>query len=123
MLRDIIEGAIRHQADMELIDHGGDCDYANAARGSAADVVIVADQAGLGSGPHEQLLIENPRLKMFVVTDDGRRADLLEFRQTPVVQVSPQGLVDAIRAAVGSGNGPRSSGPARPISLAGPWET
>jgi hypothetical protein len=123
MLRDIIEDAISHQADMELIDDGGDSDCSKAVRRSAAEVVIVADQTGLGSAPHEQLLIENPHLKMFVVTDDGRQAHLLELRQTPVVQVSPQRLVDAIRAAVGSGNGPPNSGPARPISFAGPRET
>ena len=110
MLRDIIEDAISRQPDMQLIEAGGDADCANAVRRAAPDVVIVADQAVLGSVPRAQLLIENPRLKMFVVTDDGREAHLLEFRQSAVVQVSPQRLVDAIRAATGHGNGPPNSG-------------
>jgi hypothetical protein len=50
-----------------------------------------------------QFLLENPRLKVLVIKREGREAQLLEFRQIPVAEVSPQGLVDAIRAAVGSG--------------------
>jgi DNA-binding NarL/FixJ family response regulator len=122
MLRDIIEDAIGHQADMELIADGAS-DCSKAVKRSAADVVIMADQRVLGSAAPEQLLVINPHLKVFVVTDDGRQAHLLEFRETPVVPVSPQRLVDAIRAAVGTGDGPPSACLARPTSLGGPRET
>lgn len=100
MLREIIKGAIGLQPDMELIDCGDEPDLSKAFKSSAADVVIVARPTGPATS-HQHILADNPQLKMFVVTDDGREAHLLEFRQNPVAQLSPQGLVDAIRAAVG----------------------
>lgn len=120
MLRDIIEDAISRQADMQLIDDGGETNCADAVRRSVPDVVIVAQEAAPGAVSREQLLVDHPQLKMFVVAHDGREAHLLEFRRMPVVQVSPQRLVDAIRAAIESGNGPPNSGLVRPRPAAGP---
>jgi hypothetical protein len=47
---------------------------------------------------HRSVLVDNPELKMFVVTNDGREAYLLH--RTTVREVSPSGLIDAIRLAV-----------------------
>jgi len=49
---------------------------------------------------HRSVLVDNPELKMFVVTNDGREAYLLELHRTSVREVSPGGLIDAIRLAV-----------------------
>jgi DNA-binding NarL/FixJ family response regulator len=108
ILRAIVEGAVSLQADMKLISSGGG-DLAGAVRRSAADVVIVAEESSEPAdapAAHRQVLIENPRLKMFVLTDDGREAHLLEFHRFPVKDISPHGLATAIRAAVGQGRAP-----------------
>jgi hypothetical protein len=103
MLREIVEDAVRSQPDMKLIDSGDGNDFSTAIEREHADVLIVAEKAVDDPVSYEQLLLEKPRLKVLVVSRDGREAHLLEFRQMPVAEVSPQGLVDAIRAAVGSG--------------------
>ena len=100
MLRDIIEGAVNLQPDMQILDTTGDRDLSTAIKRCAANVVILAEQNPRSGSSHEQLLIEYPELKMFVVTDDGGAAHLLEFRRIPVEQMSPQALLEAIRAAV-----------------------
>ena len=102
MLREIVEDAVRFQPDMKLVDSGEEHNLLVAIKREHADVLIVAEGGVDDPVSHEQLLLENPRLKVLVVSRDGREAHLLEFRQIPVVEVSPQGLVDAIRAAVGS---------------------
>ncbi|PYR72927.1 MAG: hypothetical protein DMF86_22040 [Acidobacteria bacterium] len=107
ILRAIIEGAITLQSDMELIASGG-ADLSATARRSHADVVIVAEEMYEGDPAHRQVLVDNPQLKLFVVTDDGRAAHMLEFRRLPVADVSPQGLVEAIRDAVGTGARPQA---------------
>ena len=103
MLREILEDAVRSQPDMELIDSGDGHDLPMAIKREHADVVIVAERGADDPVSHEQLLLENPRLKVLVVSRDGREAHLLEFWRVPVAEVSLQGLVCAIRAAVGSG--------------------
>jgi predicted RNA methylase len=98
---EIVEDTVRVQPDMELVDLGDGNDLLTAIKGRQADVVVAAERDGDPPGLRDQLLVENPHLKVFVVTEDGREARLLEFRQVPVPEVSPQGLIDAIRAAVG----------------------
>ena len=100
LLHDIIEGAVNLQEDMQLIDAPGGCELAGAVRTSGADVVIVADDTAANDSTHEELLLRNPQLKVLVVTGGGRDGHLLEFRRMPVEQMSPGGLVAAIRAAV-----------------------
>ncbi len=97
MLREIVERAIELQPDMELISMAeGDFDM---VRHRNADVAIVAEPPAAGGHVPEALLV-NPRIKVIVLTDEGRSAHVVELCQHPVVDVSPQGLVNAIRAAV-----------------------
>jgi hypothetical protein len=103
MLRQIVEDAVMSQSDMKLVDSGEGHDFAMAIKREHADVVIVSKRAVDDPMSYLQFLLENPRLKVLVIKREGREAQLLEFRQIPVAEVSPQGLVDAIRAAVGSG--------------------
>lgn len=102
MLRDIIEGALKSEPDMELLDSGDGAQLAAAVRRDAADVAIIADRQGAGSPA--QLLVDNPHLKVFVIADDGRRAHLVALRCTTLVEVSVQGLIDAIRATAANGS-------------------
>ncbi len=99
ILRDIIEGAVARQPDMLLIDGSNDLDVAAVVKKCAPHVVIVADAVGALEPSYRGLLVDNPRLKIIVVTDDGRSGQVLEFRRSPVAQMSPQGLIAAIRAA------------------------
>ena len=101
MLREIVEHAVRFQPDMKLIDSGDRHDLPMAIKREHAGVVIVAERGVDDPVSHEQLLLDNPRLIVLVVSRDGREAHLLQFRRIPVAVVSPQGLVDAIRAAAG----------------------
>ena len=103
MLRDIIEGALTAQPDLELVDTGDGVRLAPVVRPGAADVAIVANRDD--AAPPAQLLVENPHLKLFVIGDDGRRADLLTLQLTTLGELSLQGLIDAIRAAAADGLG------------------
>ena len=103
MLREIVEDPIRSQPDMKLIHNGNRHDLPTAIKRARPDVVIVAEREVNDSLSLEQLLLENPRLMVLVVSRNGRKANLSQFRRIPVAEVSPQGLVNAIRAAVHSG--------------------
>jgi DNA-binding NarL/FixJ family response regulator len=105
ILSAIIEGAVTREPDMTLIPASAG-DLALLVRRSAADVAIVADERPESEAVHRQVLVDNPRVKILVVTDDGRAAHLLEFRRVPIAEVSPQALVQAIRAAVALGGRP-----------------
>jgi hypothetical protein len=100
LLQDIVEETVRRQPDMELVAAMNKVAFHRAVKTQRPDILIIAE--GNERGDHEKLLLANPRLKVLVVGSDGRQAYVLELRRTPVVNVSPQGLVDAIRAAAGS---------------------
>ena len=99
ILREILEGALKLHPDIEFL-HTDNDHLSRAAAAFGADAAIVAEAAARNTGLHRTVLADHPDLKMFVVTDEGRAAHMLELRRTPVVEVSPTGLVDAIRTAV-----------------------
>jgi DNA-binding NarL/FixJ family response regulator len=103
MMREIMEDAVRSQSDMKLIDGGEGFDLPTAIKGKHVDVLIVSEHRVGDPVSHQQLLLEKHRLKVLVMSRDAREAHLLEVRQMPVAEVSPQGLVEAIRLAVRSG--------------------
>ena len=81
MLREIIERAVAGQPDMEIVDDvPADAIAPAALRRAGANVVISA-------GHHDatavnRLLCELPRLKVLVVSGDGRETALHELRPT-----------------------------------------
>jgi chemotaxis response regulator CheB len=100
LLRDIIEDSIQSQPDMEIVPRDDMSDLEITVKQCQADVVIIGDPPvawGARPGP---LLLANPDLKVVVITEDGRRAQLLELRRRAIVEMSPRGLVEAIRAAM-----------------------
>lgn len=108
ILREILEDALKLHPDIEFLHTDNDHLSRTAAR-FGADAAIVAE-AARNTGLHRAVLADHPDLKMFVVTDEGRAAHLLELRRTPVVEVSPTGLVDAIRDAVLGAHGSSAKG-------------
>ena len=92
LLRDIVQRTIELQADMELV--GG-----TAEDSAEADVAIVVETPER-RGKMPEPLVANPRIKVIVLTNGGRGAHVVELCEHPVADVSPQGLVNAIRAAV-----------------------
>jgi DNA-binding NarL/FixJ family response regulator len=101
LLRDIIDDAIAREPDMMLIDEAGG-DFEALVHRSAADVAIVVDDSPDREAVHRQMLVDHPELKILVVTDDGRTAQLLELRRRLMSDVSAQSLVRAIRDAAGA---------------------
>lgn len=99
ILREILEDALKRHPDIEFL-HSDDKSLSRVAAEFGADAAIVNETGTPGSRVHRAVLADLPDLKMFVVTDEGRAVQLLELRRTSIVEVSPTGLVDAIKVAV-----------------------
>src|SRR5687768_1665623 len=104
MMRDIVEMAIRSQPDMLVVGvtgvEGAGDTLGDAVHRAKPDVVILGLEAATGPRTCEALLYDNPHVRLLEVTDDGRGATLCELRphRVPIGDVSPEGLVVAIRA-------------------------
>jgi DNA-binding NarL/FixJ family response regulator len=99
IMREIIERAVADQPDMEIVGELPASTLPEALDGAGVDVVISGTNYDCAS--LRELLDERPRLKVLAVADDGRDAFLFELRptRTPLGEVSPQNIVDAIRNA------------------------
>jgi hypothetical protein len=97
MLREIVAASLASSPDLEVAELGawpGES-VADAVVRTEADVVIVSEPEDGMVARYERLLGAASRASLVVVTEDGRYA----CRLTPVRDVSPRGLVDAVRAA------------------------
>jgi DNA-binding NarL/FixJ family response regulator len=100
ILREIIEQAVENEPDMVIVNgNGSGGDLGSALEQSRAEFVIT----GAAHGPDEvgALLERHPRLRVLSVVGDAREAYLYELRptRTPLAEVSPRAIVDAIRQA------------------------
>ncbi len=103
MLRDLFKHVVAEQTDMDLVGELLDpLGLLLAAGQTHADVVILGLHNSEFPGICSHLLGEYPHIKILGVTEDGRRAYLYELRpeKIPVGEVSPEGLLAAIRTAV-----------------------
>jgi hypothetical protein len=98
MMREIVEATVRMQIDMQLVNRRATEDLESELRDRDADVVILAASAVSPRLPGE-LLVAHPSIKVVVIKDDGRAANLLELRSVHVANPSPSGLIVAIRRA------------------------
>ena len=98
ILREIIEQAVADEPDMEIVE-GDAGPLLEAVEASKADFVIAGADYDLGEVA--RVLAERPRLRVLAVSGVGREAFLYELRptRTPLGEVSPRTIVDAIRGA------------------------
>jgi hypothetical protein len=103
MLTEIVSDSLRDQHDMVLVLASADTiELRQAVAATHADVAIV-DQARWGDGAgYEVPLMAFPCLKIFAVSDAGKRTVLHELRpqRVPLGELSPSGLLTAIRNAL-----------------------
>jgi DNA-binding NarL/FixJ family response regulator len=100
ILREIIERAVADEPDMEIVDsEAGNMPLREAIEASEPDFVIAG--ADYDFGEVARVLDERPRLRVLAVAGDGREAFLYELRptRTPLGEVSPRTIVEAIRGA------------------------
>src|SRR5687768_4655887 len=99
MLSDILENVVATQPDMFVLKAGAGELRAEIEQ-AQPHVLIVGFDAGRTCD--DDLLYAFPRLKVLAVASSGRDAFLCELqpRQHPIEDVSPDGLVQAIRDAL-----------------------
>jgi hypothetical protein len=96
----IVEETPRLESDIELVVATRRGPRTRRKRGASsertADVVIIAE-SGVDGPALDERLLDNPRVKLLVLTADGRQAHL--FQATRLIELSSQRLADAIRSA------------------------
>jgi hypothetical protein len=97
MLRSIVDTAVASQTDMCLAGHCEQGELSEAIADSQADVLIVGEHSARPDAYLQRLLLRHPTLKIFVLTQDGRNASVLELRRGRLIDASPTSLIDAIR--------------------------
>jgi hypothetical protein len=109
MLHDIVLSAFSGQPDMEIVDRV-EGELVAVIRARQPDVVVVAEAWAGAHLLHGRLLGASSRLCLLTLTDDGNHAGLVQIGQASLGEVSPRGLVDAVRAALGSEPPSRAEG-------------
>jgi hypothetical protein len=103
ILRDIIGGAVGEEPDMQVVGQlPADASVRLAVDEREADFVIVG--SGYDFDEISEMLAQRPRLRVLEVAGDGRESFLYNLRpaRTPLGELSPQTIVDAIRGARGT---------------------
>jgi hypothetical protein len=101
LLNDIVHTILAAEADLDV-----DAPSSHAAllpeKVRDADVVIVMERELAGMN-YESLLRAHPRLRLVALSGDGRSGALCELRpcRVPLGELSPQSLIDAVRAQPG----------------------
>jgi hypothetical protein len=99
---DIVANIIAAQPDMDLVENvGGETDLREAAEQGDADVVILSRRSRR-DGEYDELLYARSHLKVIEIEGEGRCGSLYELKphRVPLGEMSPTGLLDAIRTSV-----------------------
>lgn len=100
VLRDIVVQAVADEPDLEIVAfEGRSGTLRETVESSGADFVIAG--ADYDFAEVARTLDERPRLRVLAVAGHGREAFLYELRptRTPLGEVSPRAIVEAIRSA------------------------
>jgi DNA-binding NarL/FixJ family response regulator len=100
MLRDIVTEAVTYEPDLEVVGAvGGQEEFLTALERERVDVLVLGAHRPDDLELAEQIWVKSPRVKVLMIATGGRTAVLYALRPHKVVlgDVSPQGLVAAIR--------------------------
>jgi DNA-binding NarL/FixJ family response regulator len=105
MVREIVKQAVEAQGDMQVVAELETPAEAVAVLGRASERVIVVGDSRIGGEDVDLLLRRAPASAVLAVSASGDRLDLFRLRPVRVRlgEASPRRLVEAIRAAAGSG--------------------
>jgi DNA-binding NarL/FixJ family response regulator len=99
MLNSIILSIVAAQPALQVVARiDADDDLAAAAQGHDADVVVMCAEMSGGGPVAEELLFTRPRMRVLILTANGRAAHLyrlLPHRMT-IDDISPEELVNAM---------------------------
>lgn len=106
LLGDIVKDVVDGQPDMEVVGDIASCESLAVTAGrTRADVALVGCELSRFTDAGQQLLLDCKGVTFLALTQDGRQAYRFELRPEciPLAEdeagISPQLLVDAIRAA------------------------
>ena len=108
MLADIVQRVLGEASDLEVVDLSLASDsLADSVAFHEADVLVTGLRPSQSIEQFAALLRSHPALRIFALEGDGRRAVLYELQPhtVPLGDVSPEGLIDAIRSTVRVRNG------------------
>ena len=100
---ELVERAVAHAEDMGVVGPAVSLDgLPAAARERHADVVILGLRNGELPPAAVELMLERPRVKVLAIQERAGQARLYELRpeQVEIGEVSPDDVVDTIRAAL-----------------------
>ena len=103
MLRDVFKLLIVEQSDMEVVGESDNGIELLLATGQTRpDIIILGVEGSELPGIGSHLLNEFPHIKLLGVTSDAQHLSLYELRPYNglIGDVSPQGLLEAIRKSV-----------------------
>jgi DNA-binding NarL/FixJ family response regulator len=99
----MVERAIGRQRDMAIVGHAASLgELVELARATEPDVVVVGLHNSELPTACRELLLERPRVKVLGIEEHEGHAYLYELRpeQVEIGEVSPDEVVDTIRAAL-----------------------
>jgi DNA-binding NarL/FixJ family response regulator len=99
MMRDILDGVIGSEQDLDVVGHFDTDDLLASVEQYAPDVVITRADC-MADGDLLELLIAHPQLKLVVLSEDESSARLLDLRETHLIDPSPTLLIATIRAVL-----------------------
>jgi DNA-binding NarL/FixJ family response regulator len=115
MLHEIVETVVSSQPDMTVTEPVRRREsVAAAARRVRADIVILGESNDEPGEAPWRVLEENPSLKLLIIANNGHRATRYELRPHQVVigDISPEDIIDAVRASMVGASIQNSLGPA-----------
>ncbi|HKP27922.1 MAG TPA: hypothetical protein VJU15_00870 [Gemmatimonadales bacterium] len=108
MLAEIVRRVLGEAQDLDVVDLSLSSDgLADSLAYHEADVLVTGLRPNQSIERFASLLRSHPSLRIFALEGDGRRAILYELQPhtVPLGDVSPEGLIDAIRSTVRVRNG------------------
>ena len=108
MLADIVRRVLGEAPDLEVIDLSATSeDLMDSLEYHDPDVLVTGLRPKESVEQFASLLRAHPALRIFALEGDGRRAVLYELQPhtVPLGDVSPEGLIEAIRSTVRVRNG------------------